>query len=68
MFSVGPNSLKDLILFHLSTEKNTSMTLCPRLSAFEKLRKVTIGFVMYLRGSAWEKSAPTGRIFMTFDI
>jgi hypothetical protein len=37
------------------------------LSAFEKLRKATISFVMSVRLSAWN-SAPTGRIFIKFDI
>ena len=38
------------------------------LGAFAKLRKATISFVMSGRPSAWNKSAPTGRIFMKFDI
>jgi hypothetical protein len=32
------------------------------------LRTETIGFVMSVRPSAWKNSAPTGRIFMKFDI
>jgi hypothetical protein len=36
--------------------------------AFAKLRKATISFVMSIRLSAWNISAPTGRIFMKFDI
>jgi len=39
----------------------------PLLSAFAKLRKATISFVMSDRPSAWN-SAPTRRIFMKFDI
>ena len=35
---------------------------------FTKLRKATISFVMSVRPSAWNNSAPTGRIFMKFDI
>ena len=42
------------------------------LDAFAKLRKATIGFVtpvrLFFRQSAWNNSAPTGRIFMKFDI
>jgi hypothetical protein len=46
------------------------------LGAFGKLRKATISFVISVRlslspsvrPSAWKKSAPTGRIFMPFDI
>ena len=32
------------------------------------MRKATIRFVMSVRSSAWNNSAPTGRIFMKFDI
>jgi hypothetical protein len=38
------------------------------LGAFENLRKATISFVMSVRLSAWNNSAPTGRIFMKFHI
>jgi len=42
------------------------------LSPFGKLQKITINFVMSLclsvRLSPWNMSAPTGRIFMKFDI
>jgi hypothetical protein len=38
------------------------------LGVFAKLRKVTISFVMSFRLSAWNNSAPTGRIFVKFDI
>jgi hypothetical protein len=43
------------------------------LGAFAKLRKATINFVMCpsvrpsVRPSAWNNSAPTGRIFMEFE-
>jgi len=48
----------------------------PFLGAFANLRKATISFVMSVclsvclsaRPSACNYSAPTGRIFMTFDI
>jgi hypothetical protein len=36
------------------------------LGAFEELRKATNSFVMSVRLSAWNNSAPTGRIFMIF--
>jgi len=38
------------------------------LGAFAKLRKAAISFVMSVRLSAWNNSAPTGRIFIKFDI
>ena len=38
------------------------------LGAFPKLRKANISSVMSVRLSIWNNSAPTGRIFMTFDI
>jgi hypothetical protein len=46
------------------------------LCAFAKLRKATISFVMSVRLSvcspvhlsAWDNPAPTGRIFMKFDV
>jgi hypothetical protein len=38
------------------------------LGAFGKLRKATISFVMSVRPSAWNNTAPTGRIFMKSDI
>jgi len=42
------------------------------LGAFEKLRKVTIRFIMCcypsVRPSAWDNSAPTERIFMKFYV
>jgi hypothetical protein len=38
------------------------------LSAFVKLRKATVSFVMSVRPFAWNNSIPTGRIFMKFDI
>jgi hypothetical protein len=37
--------------------------------AFAKLRKAAVSFVMSAcRPFAWNNSAPTGRIFMKFDI
>jgi hypothetical protein len=38
------------------------------LGAFAKLRKAIISFVMSVCPSAWNNSAPTGWIFMKFDI
>jgi hypothetical protein len=38
------------------------------LGVFANLRKATISIVMSVRLSAWNNSAPTGRIFMKFDI
>jgi hypothetical protein len=34
----------------------------------QKLLKATVSFFVSVRLSAWNKSAPTGRIFMKFDI
>jgi hypothetical protein len=38
------------------------------LGTFAKLRKATISFVMSACLSAWNNSAPTGRIFIKFGI
>ena len=38
------------------------------LGALVKLRKEANGFVMTVCPSAWNKAAPTERIFMKFDI
>jgi hypothetical protein len=38
------------------------------LDAFLKLRKATLSSVMPVRPTAWNNAAPTGRIFMKFDI
>ena len=38
------------------------------LDVFTKLRKVTISFIMSVSPSPWNNLAPTGRIFMKFDI
>jgi len=38
------------------------------LGAFKNLRNATISIVMSVLLSAWANSAPSGRIFMKFDI
>jgi hypothetical protein len=38
------------------------------LGAFTKLRKATVSIVMSVLLSEWNKSAPTGWIFMKFEI
>ena len=38
------------------------------LGAFAKFGKSTVSFVKSVRPSAWNNSAPTGRIFLKFDI
>jgi hypothetical protein len=44
-------------------------TIVASLGAFAKLRKTTVSFVMSVRLSVgMERLAPTGRIFMKFDI
>ena len=44
------------------------LSCCAILGAFPKLQKATISFVMSVRLSAWNNSAPTGRIFMKYGI
>jgi len=38
------------------------------LGVFAELRKANISCLMSVRPSAWSNSAPTGRVFMKFDI
>jgi hypothetical protein len=38
------------------------------LGAVAEFRKLTVSFVMSVRPAAQNNSAPTGRIFMKFDI
>jgi hypothetical protein len=38
------------------------------LGALAKLREATVSFVMSFYPSAWNNSAPTGRILMKLDI
>jgi hypothetical protein len=38
------------------------------LGLFVKFRRATVNFVMSVCPSTWNKSAPTGWIFMKFDI
>jgi hypothetical protein len=45
------------------TSKKKRMLTATFLGAFAKLRKATISFVISVRLSAWNNSAPTGRIF-----
>ena len=40
----------------------------PFLGALAKLSKAIISFVLSVRLPAWNSSAPTGRIFMKFDL
>ena len=41
---------------------------CFFLGKFANSRKATLDFVMSVRPSAWNSSAPTARMFMKFDI
>ena len=53
----------------LSDIQSALMIQVARLSgAIVKLREATISFVISVRPSAWNNSAPTGRIFMKFDL
>jgi len=54
-------------LFYSSLFFSTPFLLLPFLGAFTKLRKAAISF-MSVRPSAWNNSAPTGRIFTKFNI
>jgi len=38
------------------------------LNAFKKLQKTTVSIIMSVLPSAWNNYAPTGWIFMEFDI
>jgi hypothetical protein len=38
------------------------------LGTFGKLTTSTVSFIMFVRLSAWNNSAPTGGIFLKFDI
>jgi len=38
------------------------------LGAFANLRNTTVSFIMSVRLSAWNNSAPTAQIFMKFGI
>jgi hypothetical protein len=44
------------------------LLLSHSLGAFAKLLKATISFVLSVRPSAWNNSAPTDRIFMKLGI
>ena len=75
------DALSTIILKSVCTEFIESVTDCLRAdtgswkdgttwlkSAFVILRKATIIGAMSVRPPAWNNSAPTGRIFMKFDI
>jgi hypothetical protein len=47
--------------------ENKAVSVAPFLGAL-KLQKATLGFVISVRVSAWNISAPTGRIFVKFYI
>ena len=63
---------------HVTNKWNFTTTLCvclqgvdkeySFLGTFAKWRNAAISFVMSVRLSAWSNSAPTGRIFVKFDI
>jgi len=71
-FAVG-NFRQDCRYSGLSLRKNCCFLCCkdvesPFFGAFAKLRKVTISFIMSVRLSAWNNSAPTGRILIKIYI
>jgi hypothetical protein len=61
-----------LYLYPTATHTSLTLTTLSFLGALAKLRKATINFVVSVRLfvclSAWNKSAPTGRILMKFDM
>ena len=52
---------------HFNGEVISSLRI-PRNRRLRKMRKAAISFVMSVRPPTWNNSAPTGRIFMKFDI
>jgi hypothetical protein len=60
-------SQKIIILIH-NAVKISNLTFHKFLGMFTKLQESTIIFGMSVHLSAWNNSAPTGQIFMKFDI
>ena len=55
--------------FHIEgAAKNVLSQISHTFPAFKLVRQIAESFVMYVRMSAWNDSAPTGRMFMKFDI
>jgi len=50
------------------TQRKIHPLKCGFLGVFAELWKVAVGFVMSVCLSGWNSSAPTGWIFMKFDI
>ena len=53
---------------YLSGPLSGTIEIFTFLGEFAKVRKATTSFVISVRPSSWNDSAPTGRIFMKFDI
>jgi hypothetical protein len=74
MISVGQkrssfaDARKRVGTIHLWPASSCSHPCTSFLGAFENLRKATLSFVMSVCPSAWNNSAPTGRIFVKFSI
>jgi hypothetical protein len=76
ILSISCHKLNVWTTFIFTVTRNLMFTSCQVLSAFAKLQKVTIRFDMSVflsvcqptslsvRPSAWNNSAPTGKIFM----
>jgi len=60
-------SKKIIILIH-NAVRISDLTYHKFLGMIAKLQELTINFVMSVYLSAWNNSAPTGQIFMKFDI
>jgi hypothetical protein len=62
------SSYANVLTIVLKVEGHLRKGLVPFLGTFAKLRKATYCFVNYVCPSTWKNPAPTGRIFMKFDI
>jgi hypothetical protein len=65
-FAVVPKILKGVCLCSVYILK--IIDIMTFLGAFANLRKANICFFISARPSAWSNAAPTGGIFMKFDI
>ena len=71
-FSVGPSFTYFEILPYVISEaaelRANAVLFSFFLGTFAELRKDTVSFVMSVCPSAWNNSAPIGRIFMKFEV
>jgi hypothetical protein len=57
-----------LVYKRFKVKENVHKNLFSFWCAFEKFQKASISFLISVRSSAWNNSAPAGRIFMKFDV